>query len=61
MKLRKFEIDSDFEAMKDWITDERMHVMWLQGIRGYKRIMGRRKSLSDICDVSEVISSIIES
>ena len=23
MQLRKFEIDSDFEEMKEWVTDER--------------------------------------
>ena len=28
MQLRKFEIDSDFEAMKEWVTDERTHAMW---------------------------------
>ena len=35
MKLRKFEIDSDFEAMKDWITDERMHAMWCANLIKY--------------------------
>lgn len=35
MKLRKFEIDSDFEAMKDWVTDERTHAMWCANLIKY--------------------------
>ena len=26
MKLRRFEIDNDFESMKNWVTDERHDV-----------------------------------
>ena len=28
MKIREYKIDSDFESIKDWITDERTHAMW---------------------------------
>lgn len=28
MKIREFEIDKDFDIIKDWITDERTHAMW---------------------------------
>ena len=28
MKLRPFEIDKDFDIIKDWITDERTHAFW---------------------------------
>ena len=28
MKLRPFEIDNDFNIIKDWITDERTHAFW---------------------------------
>ncbi|SEP60056.1 Protein N-acetyltransferase, RimJ/RimL family [Lachnospiraceae bacterium NE2001] len=35
MILRKFEIDSDFEAMKDWVTDEKTHAMWCANLIKY--------------------------
>lgn len=35
MQLRKFEIDSDFEAMKEWVTDERTHAMWCANLIKY--------------------------
>ena len=35
MKLRKFEIDSDFELVKDWVTDERTHAMWCANLIKY--------------------------
>ena len=35
MKLRKFEIDHDFESMKNWITDERKHAMWCANLIKY--------------------------
>lgn len=28
MKIRTFEIDKDFDIIKEWITDERTHAMW---------------------------------
>ena len=28
MKLRAFDIDMDFEVIRNWITDERTHAMW---------------------------------
>ena len=28
MKLRPFELDADFDIIKDWATDERTHAMW---------------------------------
>ncbi|SDB65828.1 GNAT family N-acetyltransferase [Butyrivibrio sp. INlla16] len=28
MNIRPFEIDTDFDIIKDWITDERTHAMW---------------------------------
>ena len=28
MKLRAFDIDKDFEVIRNWITDERTHAMW---------------------------------
>ena len=28
MKLRPFDIDQDFDSIKDWINDERSHAMW---------------------------------
>ena len=28
MKIREFEIDTDFDIIKDWITDDRTHAMW---------------------------------
>lgn len=31
MKLRAFNIDTDFVIMKNWITDERTHMMWCAG------------------------------
>ena len=35
MKLRKFEINSDFESMKNWVTDERTHAMWCANLIKY--------------------------
>ena len=35
MKLREFEIDNDFESMKNWVTDERMHAMWCANLIKY--------------------------
>ena len=35
MKLRKFEIETDFEMMKDWVTDERTHAMWCANLIKY--------------------------
>ncbi|MCR5225885.1 MAG: GNAT family N-acetyltransferase [Eubacterium sp.] len=35
MQLRRFEIDSDFEAMKDWVTDEKTHAMWCANLIKY--------------------------
>ena len=35
MKLREFEIDKDFELMKNWVTDERMHAMWCANLIKY--------------------------
>lgn len=35
MKLRKFEIDNDFESMKNWVTDERKHAMWCANLFKY--------------------------
>ena len=35
MQLRKFEIDSDFEEMKEWVTDERTHAMWCANLIKY--------------------------
>ncbi len=35
MKLRKFEIDNDFESIKNWVTDERMHAMWCANLIKY--------------------------
>ena len=35
MKLREFEIDNDFESMKNWVTDERMHGMWCANLIKY--------------------------
>ena len=28
LKLRAFDIDTDFERIRNWITDEKTHVMW---------------------------------
>ena len=28
MKIRAFDLDDDFDAIKTWITDERTHTMW---------------------------------
>ena len=28
MNIRPFEIDTDFDNIKDWVTDERTHAMW---------------------------------
>jgi len=28
MRLRPFDIDQDFDSIKDWINDERSHAMW---------------------------------
>ena len=28
MKVRPFELDQDFDSIKDWINDERSHAMW---------------------------------
>ncbi len=35
MKLRKFEIDNDFESVKNWVTDERTHAMWCANLIKY--------------------------
>ena len=35
MKLRKFEIDNDFESMENWVTDERTHAMWCANLIKY--------------------------
>ncbi len=35
MKLRKFDIETDFDMMKDWITDERTHAMWCANLIKY--------------------------
>ncbi len=35
MKLRKFEIDNDFESMKNWVTDERKHALWCANLIKY--------------------------
>jgi len=35
MKLRKLEIDNDFESMKNWVTDERTHAMWCYEKAGF--------------------------
>lgn len=28
MKIRLFDIDTDFDTIKDWVADGRTHVMW---------------------------------
>ena len=31
MRIREYLSDSDFDSIKDWITDERTHAMWCAG------------------------------
>ena len=35
MELRKFDIGSDFEIIKNWIDDERTHAMWCANLFEY--------------------------
>lgn len=35
MKVRQYSNDKDFEIIKDWITDERMHAMWCANLTPY--------------------------
>ena len=35
MRLRAFNMDTDFEDMKNWINDERSHAMWCANIIRY--------------------------
>ena len=37
MKLRPFEIDNDFDIIKDWITDERTHAFWCANHTNFPR------------------------
>ena len=35
MRLRPFIMDRDFDVIRDWITDERMHAMWCANLMAY--------------------------
>ena len=35
MRLRAFNMDTDFEDMKNWINDERSHALWCANIIRY--------------------------
>ena len=35
MKIRAFDFDDDFDAIKTWITDERTHMMWCANLIPY--------------------------
>lgn len=35
MKLREYSNEKDFESIKDWITDERLHAMWCANLTPY--------------------------
>ena len=40
MKIRAFDFDDDFDAIKTWITDERTHMMWCANLIPY--VQGER-------------------
>ena len=35
MKLRQYSNEKDFDLIKDWITDERVHAMWCANLTPY--------------------------
>ena len=35
MRLREYSNENDFEIIKDWIADERMHAMWCANLTPY--------------------------
>ena len=41
MKIRAFDLDDDFDAIKTWITDERTHMMWCANLI---RILSKKKN-----------------